>query len=273
MLTEQHGKGGQLCRQARTGQIHCPLIVRPTSEDVVTGHVVEALRRLNAYWWLPELLNTALGDRRFRRQVHRRLRIEPWVNQPLYPRELLPWAEGSTQVDVCLRWENEPTTVFVEAKYGSAVAATTTHGDGTLGFPADQIIRNVRVGLAACGYLDAPDPLIRIPPRDFVMILLAPTRGHPLIERYRDPANVRDAIPHAERLVGLPRSPWVGELGYADVIEVLRRQSRWLTRAERSIVESLTSYLEFKLAKRPGRSSSSSSSETPTGSSRVSPGT
>src|SRR5579883_118198 len=82
MLTEMLGKGGTLCSQARSGQIHCPLIVRPTSEDVVTGHLFQPLRCINPRWWLPDLLNGALGTNRFRRQVYRRLKIELWQNQP-----------------------------------------------------------------------------------------------------------------------------------------------------------------------------------------------
>lgn len=99
MLTELYGKGGCLCGPAREGKLRCPLIVRPTSEDVITGELAQALRILNPRWWLLDILNEALGAPRFRRQVYRRFRIEPWVNQPRYPRELLPYDEGSTQVD------------------------------------------------------------------------------------------------------------------------------------------------------------------------------
>src|SRR3954468_16242104 len=102
MLTEMLGKGGNLCSPARRGEIHCPLIVRPTSEDLITGHLVQSLRVLNARWWLPDLLNAGLGTDRFRRQYFRRLRIEPWRNRPRFPRELLPWEEGSTQVDITI---------------------------------------------------------------------------------------------------------------------------------------------------------------------------
>jgi hypothetical protein len=80
VLTEMLGKGGTLCSPARSGQIRCPLIVRPTSEDVITGHLFQALRCLNPRWWLPDLLNAALGTPRFRRQVYRRLKIDLWQN-------------------------------------------------------------------------------------------------------------------------------------------------------------------------------------------------
>lgn len=65
-------------------------IVRSSSEDVVTDHIVMALRLLNPRWWLHDLLNQALGARRFDRQFYQRLRIEPWCNQTKYPRTLLP---------------------------------------------------------------------------------------------------------------------------------------------------------------------------------------
>ena len=162
MLTELLGKGGRICRAALDQKQRCPLIVRPTSEDVITGHLCQVLRILNARWWLPDLLNLALGAQRFRRQVHRRLRISPWENRPRYPKELLPWREGSTQVDMTVRWENLQTTVYVEAKYGSDLSATTAGNNGHHGYPADQLIRNIRVGLAdrdlrdVVGCLDQP---------------------------------------------------------------------------------------------------------------------
>jgi len=38
----------------------------------------------------------------------------------------------------------------------------------------------------------------------------------------------------------------VGEIGYGQIREVLRRRRRYLTRAERGSVESLDRYLAFK---------------------------
>jgi hypothetical protein len=169
MLTELNGKGGCVCQPAREGKLRCPLIVRPTSEDVITGHVFQALGVLNPRWWVADLLNEALGAPRFRRQHHRRLRIDLWRNRARYPRELLPWEEGSTQVDATLAWENPTTTVFFEMKYKSAISPRTANGDGTCGYPGDQLIRNARVGLLECGWF-ARDQLIAVPPRDFILI-------------------------------------------------------------------------------------------------------
>ncbi len=254
MLTELLGKGGRICRPALEGQQRCPLIVRPTSEDVITGNLCQVLRLLNSRWWLSDLLNLALGCERFPRQMHRGLRIEPWENRPRYPKELLPWDEGSTQVDLTLRWENSPTTVYIEAKYGSDLSLTTVGNNGHHRYPADQLIRNIRVGLYECQWFAAAR-LFEMDPRDFVVILWTPTKGHELVRKYRDPVRLRESIPHGQRLAGLPRQPFVGELSYEDVIHLLQRQRCRFTRPERQAVDAFCEYLTFKLTtlrQRPG---------------------
>jgi hypothetical protein len=250
MLTELSGKGGCLCQPAKAGQLRCPLIIRPTSEDVLTGHVFQALQIINPYWWLADLLNTALAAPRFRRQVYRHLKIALWKNRPYYPRELLPWPEGSTQVDATITWENPATTVFIEVKYGADLATTTARATAEHGYPADQLIRNLRVGLLECGYFDR-DQLFHPHPRDFVLLLLAPEPGHPLIARYRDLDQLRAAIPHSNRLQGLPQVPFLGELSYRALSALLRRQRRWFTRPERDLVDLLVTYLDWKRSPAP----------------------
>ena len=256
MLTELHGKGGRVCEPAREGRLHCPLIVRPTSEDVVTGHLAMAFRVLNPRWWVPDLLNAALGHGRFRRQVYRRFCVEPWKNRPPYPREYLPWAEGSTQVDLTMTWENPPTTIFIEAKYASDLATKTIGDQGNHGFPSDQLIRNARVGLLECGWF-RKGSLLEQRPRDFVLIVLGPTSGHVLVKKYRDVSRLRSAIPHNKRLTSLPRPPFVGEIDYRAIISILRRQRLWFTRPERAFADDLIAYLELKKvrvgARRSGR--------------------
>jgi hypothetical protein len=234
MLTELRGKGGRVCREARKGNIRCGLIVRPTSEDVITGHLAQAFRTLNPRWWLPDILNIGLKARRFRRQVYRSLRVEPWRNRPRYPRELLPWEEGSTQVDLSVQWENPPTMVYFEVKYLAQLSPRVTNGEA--GFPSDQLIRNIRVGLLECGWFCRND-LIALPPRDFVLILLSPCRGNELVAFYQKRQKLMAAIPHSDRLIALPKTPFIGELTYGDIIRVLQRQRDWFKeRADALIV-------------------------------------
>ena len=247
MLTELHGKCGRICQAALQGAQRCPLIIRPTSEDVITGHLASGLRTLKPRWWLPDLLNVALGADRFEPQVYRRLKIEPWKNYPRYPRELLPWDEGSTQVDLVFAWENPPTTIFVEMKYGSDLSMKTAGGHLNNGYPSDQLIRNIRVGLWTCGWFQQR-PMFEIPPRNFIVVFCSPAKGHWLVKRYRDDAKLLKAIPHSDQLRGLPRLPFVGELSYEDIARVLRRGRQWFTRPEWLVADTLADYFLFKSA-------------------------
>jgi len=184
MLIELHHQAGTLCQPAKLGQQHCPLIVRSTSEDNITAHLVQSLRLIHPRHWLSDFLNRALGCQRFARQVYRRLRIEPWVSKPAFPRELIPWKEGNTEVDIQMTWENPPTTVFIECKYGSPLSGRTNQNDGSHGFPSDQLIRNIRVGLHECRCY-ASSGLFESTRRDFIMIVLAPDIGQPLVQGVR----------------------------------------------------------------------------------------
>ena len=245
MLTELHGKGGQVCEPARLQQLRCPLLIRSSSEDVITGEIVQVMRTINPRWWLAEFLNVALGAKRFHQQVYRRLRIEPWVNQTPYPRELLPWKEGSTQVDVVISWENPPTTVFIEAKYQAELSWRTSHSTSSRRYPGDQLIRNIRVGLHECGYFRG-NRLFEWKPREFVVVVLSPHANHSLVRRYRNVRTLLRSIPHSEELAGLPSPPFVGEISYRQVSDVLRHSRRFMSRPERVLAEELDGYLQFK---------------------------
>lgn len=245
MLTDLGGKAGSLCEPAKKGEIRCPLMIRPTSEDVITGNLFGVLKVLNPRWWLPDLLNDALGTERFRRQVFRKLTIDLWQKQRRYPREHLKWKEGSTEVDVVITWENPATTVFIEMKYGSNLSVQTTHNNGTHGFPSDQLIRNARIGLRESGWF-LEDVLFAGDRRDFVLLLVTPFPGNPLVREYRNVEGLRRSIPHGDRLKALPQEPFIGELGYQNLVELLRRQRRWFSRPEQRLLDDLTIYLGLK---------------------------
>ena len=230
------------------------MIVRPSSEDVITSHLFQALQVLNSRWWLPDFLNEALGVNCFRRQFYRKLKIELWKNREKYPRELAPWSEGSTQVDVTITWENPPTTVFVEMKYGSDLSPVTSANVGQHGYPSDQLVRNVRVGLLENGYFRL-NHLFNPTPRDFIFLIVSPEKNHPLISKYRDPNKLREAIPHSGLIPRLPKLPFIGGLSYTEVVRLLRQHHRWFSRPERILVDLLTEYLEMKMENIPRNSS------------------
>jgi hypothetical protein len=136
-------------------------------------------------------------------KAYRHLRIEPWVIYAKYPRELLPYDEGSTQVNCVVTGDNPPIAGFIEAKYNSNLSFWTASSNGQNRYPTDQLIRNARVGLQACGYYKDKD-FFMIGPRDFVLILLNPTKGHSLDQHFRNPERLRESIPHNDRLVDIP---------------------------------------------------------------------
>jgi hypothetical protein len=245
MLTELRGKAGRICQPALGGALRCPLIVRPTSEDVVTGNLFGTLGAIAPRRWLPQLLNRGLKADRFRTQVYRNFRIELWQRQPAMPKHLVHWEEGRTEVDVILSWENPATTVFIEMKFRSELSATTTHNVGREGFPADQLIRNARIGLRQTHWYQE-SRLFHMPRRDFVLLLINATGHHPLVDSYRDPQRLRKSIPKSYLLQELPPLPFIGCLGYGDVVAVLEQQRRWMLRPEQLLVDQLTEYLNYK---------------------------
>jgi hypothetical protein len=247
MLTELGGKGGRVCQPALDGTLRCPLIIRPNSEDAITGNLFGVLQAIAPRYWLPHLLNAGLGLKRFRTQVYRNLRIELWQRQPQMPKHLLPWTEGSTEVDVIIKWENPATTIFLEMKYRSELSETTTHNVGSTGYPSDQLIRNIRVGLYQCGWYVEPR-LFEIPKRDFVVLLVSPQPQIDLVERYRDPRELRKSIPYGELLTELPKGPFVGQLSYQQILDVLHGQSIRMNWNERKMIAATAAYLKFKLA-------------------------
>lgn len=245
MLTELGGKGGDVCRHAREGEIKCPLIVRPTSEDVVTGELFGVLEALNPRWWLSDLLNAALGEERFPRQMVRGLRIRLWDRQPAFPRHLVPWHEGQTEVDAVITWEKPtPTTVFVEVKYNASLGAKVSNHNGANGYASDQLARNARVGLWRCGWYD--EERLFDDRRDFALILIARKKGEKFVERYRDPKRLLKDLPNNELIPRLPKLPFIGELGYADVARVIAANRNHYGRAERVLVDRLEEYLAMK---------------------------
>lgn len=176
MLTELFGKGGKLCQPALDGKLRCPLIVRPNAEDGVTGNVMTALQVLQARWWLPDLLNTALGATRFNRQFFPRFAIDLWKNRPKFPRELLTWDEGSSQIDTSIAWEWRPTLAYWEWKYLSPLSPHTTNSDPHGRYPSDQLIRNIRNGLLEAGWYERGG-LFLPQRRDFVQLVIAPSEA------------------------------------------------------------------------------------------------
>ena len=247
MLVELNGKGGQVCAEAKSGKIRCPLMVRPTSEDVITSRIFSSLKCINPRWWLPDFLSAALGDGRFRPQIFRKLAINLWVRQKGVPKGLVPWNEGQTEVDIVISWENPPTTVFVEMKYLSPLSSNTTDSRRQSEYPTDQLIRNIRIGLWKCDWY-YEQKLFEDQPRDFYTILFSPKNGNPLVRKYKSKKSIQEAIPNSNLLADLPDQPFVGEVSFRQLCNILRGNLENMTWSERSSVTLLVDYLDLKLS-------------------------
>jgi hypothetical protein len=247
VLVEIKGKGGRVCEQARTGKIKCPLMIRPTSEDVITSQLFGSLKCINPRWWLPDLINAGLGQERFRRQIFRDLQIDLWVKQKGVPARLVPWNEGQTEVDVVVSWSNPRTVLFVEMKYASTFSNNTVCSMNESEFPTDQLIRNIRIGLWKTGhYLE--NRLFDLEPSNFIMLLVSPRSDNPLVESYRSNQHIRRAIPGSDKIAPLPTQPFVGQVSFKQITRILNRNGKYLARSERSIADLLCNYLDLKLS-------------------------
>lgn len=237
---ELHGKAGRVCPEALSGEKHCPLIVRTTSEDVMTGTVFGALKHIRPHLWLGPTLNLGLGVNRFRQVWYKNLSIRFWERQERYPPELLEFREGRTEPDIIIEWENPPTTVWIEAKYHAELAwGTANKADN------DQVIRGIRTLLAATGHIQ-PDRLFNIPKRDAIWLALLTYKPDPLVEQYRKTPRLMKALAGPKEPTSLPTAPFVGTITWQELARVLRLTTCRAIPTEASMISVVLEYLESK---------------------------
>ncbi|MCY2976903.1 MAG: hypothetical protein NTW52_19780 [Planctomycetota bacterium] len=128
-------------------------------------------------------------------------------------------------------------------KYGSPLSSSTSNNCGDHGFASDQLIRNARIGLYRYGWY-REDELFGQGTCDFVLLLLTPTTGNPLVQTYRDREKRIKAIPSSTQIIGLPKQPFIGELSYGCVSNILKQYSKLIFPTERNLAENLEEYLE-----------------------------
>ena len=246
MEVELNGKGGQVCKHAKAGAIQCPLIVRPTSEDVVTGNVVGALQHVRPHLWLNAMLNIAIdGDDRsgrFSQVWFRDFKVKLWCRQPQFPPEMLSFPEGRSEPDVIIEWENPPTSVWIEAKWLSPMA-TRTNGSAR----NDQVVRGVRTLMVDTGHI-RPSRLFHAPRRRAVWIALVVSPEDDVLQNYDGSRQIMSVV--SDQIGGTGDAvtpPDYGVLTWRDLAEVARSPRRWAVVAERSMLRQVASYLDHKL--------------------------
>jgi len=125
-LLELSGKTGHVCPKGFTRTGPCPLILRATSEDLVTATVFGILKNLRPEKWLAPWLNEAFETTEFARVTFDDLAFQLWPSLKAPPG--LPHREGASKPDLMISFDS--TVVLIEAKYRSPLAANTSNGQG-----------------------------------------------------------------------------------------------------------------------------------------------
>lgn len=238
---ELNGKAGRVCPEGMAGTIRCPLIVRQTSEDVLTGNVFGHLKFIRPHLWLGPLLNRGLGTNRFRQVWHKNLSIRLWERQARFPPELLPFKEGRSEPDIIIEWENPKTTVWIEAKYGSGLAEGTANARDN-----DQVLRGIRTLLVSTGHL-RPERLFHVEKRRAVWLALLNRKPEPVVDQYRDRGRLVSMLAGMGALESLPEEPFVGTVTWSDIAEALQRIRRQMTSTEAGVAETTIDYIHAKV--------------------------
>ena len=103
-------RGKKVCPPNYTRVQTCPLILRSTSEDIITANVFGILKNLNPHIWLQGFLSEALHCD-FTSACFNNLKFEFW--KKLSPPGNLSHKEGISEVDMVISFDNS--IVLLEA--------------------------------------------------------------------------------------------------------------------------------------------------------------
>jgi hypothetical protein len=245
---ELNGKAGRVCQPAIQGSLHCPLIVRQSSEDVMTGNVFGSLMHIRPHLWLNALLNRGLGEFLFCQVWFKNLTIRLWERQARFPPELLSFKEGRTEPDVIIEWENPPISVWIEAKWQSPIAKLTSHSEAN-----DQAFRGIRTLLHSVGRMHSAR-LFHAPVRRPIWLALLADKTDSIVDQYRDQKHLVTELAKCGGPMLMPEHPFVGILTWYEILEMLIDQIPQMLPTERSVASKLIEYLQLKLSQLNSRS-------------------
>lgn len=230
--------GKKVCPPNYVRKSNCPLIVRTTSEDLLTANVFGILKNLDPKVWLRRFLGEAIKGKDFSRHTFEGLSFEFWKRY--HPPANRQYREGISEVDVTISYSDG--IIFIEAKYLAQVNLRTTHDSRR-----DQIIRYL--DLAAYHYLNHPDRV-----KEFYFVLIIDDERPPwVLTRYRNSTNLIKRLtnpgffkpsPDIESMLSRGIG-WLSWNKLRKILEMTRVQYR--TEAERRFVDDLIVYLDYKI--------------------------
>ena len=230
--------GKKVCPPNYVRKSNCPLIVRTTSEDLLTANVFGILKNLDPNIWLRRFLGEAIKGRDFSQHTFENLSFEFWKRyRPPLNRK---YREGISEVDLTI--SHKDGIIFIEAKYLALVSLKTSNDPRR-----DQIIRYL--DLAAYHYLNHPDSV-----KEFYFVLIIDSEKPPrILTRYRYNQNLIKGLTD----VGLFKPPvdtgrllskGIGWLSWSQVKKMLEiTKGHFRTEAERKFVGDLIVYLDYKI--------------------------
>jgi hypothetical protein len=230
--------GKKVCPPFHVRKGNCPLIVRTTSEDLLTANVFGILKNLDPKIWLRRLLGEAIKGQDFSQHSFEDLSFEFWKKyRPPINRAT---REGVSEVDVTLSYKDG--VIFIEAKYLAPISQKTTHDADR-----NQIIRYL--DLAAYHFLNYPGSAI-----DFYLILITDTEEPPMVlTHYLLPKKLIEGI-SSGGLFGIRHhlfdllAEGTGWISWDNLNKILKNtRDQFQTQVEKHFLDDLILYLTYKL--------------------------
>ncbi len=230
--------GKKVCPPNYVRKSNCPLIVRTTSEDLLTANVFGILKNLDPKVWLRRFLGEAIKGKDFSHHTFENLSFEFW--RKYRPPVNRKYREGTSEVDVTIFYKDG--IILIEAKYLAPVSLRTSNDPRR-----DQVIRYL--DLAAYHFLNHPDSV-----KEFSFVLIIDTDKPPwTLTRYRYHQNLIKGLttpgffnPPVD--TGRLLSKGVGWLTWKQFRKILEiSKCHFTTQAERKFVEDLVVYLDYKI--------------------------
>ena len=135
-LLELAGKTGHICPPGHVRTGGCPMLLRTTSEDVMTSTVVGILKNLTPQKWLGQWLNQSFQTEAFSKAKFDDLSFELWTS--LTPPPGLKHREGDSHPDLVISFDD--VVIGCEVKYTSPLSGGTSHSG-----KRNQVIRYIDV--------------------------------------------------------------------------------------------------------------------------------
>lgn len=232
--------GKKVCPPNYVRKSNCPLIVRGTSEDLLTSNVFGILKNLDPKIWLRRFLGEAIKGKDFSSHSFENLSFEFW--KKYRPPANRKYREGISEVDVTISYEGR--IIFIEAKYLAPLSLRTTHDRHR-----DQVIRYL--DLAAYHYLNSPTG----DGEEFYFILITDLDEVPwILTRYRSSRSILRGLTDLgffgsnKNEIGKLLSNSVGWLSWGRLREILNaNREKFKTNAEKRFVDDLVLYLDYKI--------------------------